>query len=99
MKLVIKSDGTLAGTTMTIDGKEVSDVRDMFFSMWVPADCEPKYLEGNHVDFNYSIRKKTQEGEMAVTTCFRYEPSKASIMETESEIDPREASEADYAKM
>jgi hypothetical protein len=99
MKLVIKSDGTLGGTTATIDGKEIADLRDLFLSMWVPHDCSPQYMESNHISFNYSTRKKNQSGEMAVTTSFCFDPCKASIVESESPIDPREASETDYAKM
>jgi hypothetical protein len=63
-KLEIESDGTRAGTTLKVNGKEVKDIASLSFYFWNDD------LPGN-LSFGYSVQDKAAEsGEIASTTYF-----------------------------
>jgi hypothetical protein len=68
-KLEIESDGTRAGTTLKVNGKEVKDLASLSFYFW--NDCLP-----NNVTFGYSVADKAEEnsGEIASTTYYSLTP-------------------------
>jgi hypothetical protein len=71
-KIVIDTDGTSAGTKVTIDGTKVNNLVE------VSLYADSVYM--NNVSFSYTTKKKSPSGDgMASQTRYSYEPSKGSF--------------------
>lgn len=56
----IQSDGTLAGTKITVNGEEVEDLTSFYFSYYKPAEDEELYIDP--VSCSYTVKSGAEEG-------------------------------------
>jgi hypothetical protein len=98
MKFFIESDGTAAGTILTIDGNMVSNVKSVFLSSYL-YDCSPEGEKKCPIDFSYSTVGEKDFSDMRSVTNFNYCPATASMNETKGAVNVTEPTLADYKKM
>ena len=47
-ELTIKTDGTATGTTLSVNGEEVEDLKAFWFSLWPPDDFDAGMMNGSY---------------------------------------------------
>lgn len=72
VSIVIESDGTIAGTKITVNGKEVEDLTNFYFSYYKPAEDEELYIDP--VSCSYTVVSDAANG---FQTSQSYELAKA----------------------
>jgi hypothetical protein len=74
MKLTIETDGTKAGTKVMMDGMEVQNLSSIEF--WMDS-------YSSHPHISHSTKEEDKMNHAVVTTHYRYDPSVASMVETD----------------
>ena len=76
-KIVIQTDGTDENFKLSIDGKEVSNLNDVYLSGYFDNP-------GSHcsnIAFSYSTKEKDKNSAMTKVTSYRLDPARASLVE------------------
>ena len=90
MNISITSDGTKAGTKVSVDGVEIQNLYSlhMYLDSW-----------DAHVGFGYSIKEEDKLSHMEVRTHYCFDPSIASVRKADADEVDVPADLADYRNM
>lgn len=80
----IKSDGSLQGTEITVNGKKIEDLKSFYFSFYKPADDEEVYIDP--VSCSYTVTSDAEDGFVTSET-YNLSKAKGKTMDFQRVID------------
>ena len=99
-KIVIETDGTLDGTSISVDGEKVENLTDAHFYLtngecWcgqIPCVCR-------YVDMSYSVTEYDEESKIKKCTRYSLQRSTGTLQKTENAVDTNRPTMEAYSQM